>query len=367
MSIMLESLHTRLVELALVGLAALYDETQNLFAYQILDGQRVLMPLHRSVLYTAMSALGLMKARQYGWEDPGIDLDQTLESLAAHRHDIGRRGEAGVLLWADAYHGGQHRPVLLPPVTALVQPETLKRLSSMELAWLLIGLCYTYQRTDNSAAIRSSCLTVYEAVENNFNPHTGLMRHQGSGSGLLAARRQVANFADQIYSVYAFATFYETFQQGEALQHGLQLAQRLCAFQGEQGQWWWHYHAQRGLVVSHYPVFGVHQDGMAPMALLKLAAVSGQDFTDAIQRGLNWLQRNNELREEMIVWERHIIWRDIERTSPAVYLRYLSMASAQVGLTGVVSRLEALGGCRLNPEMRPYHLGWLLYAFAGQK
>lgn len=367
MSIMLESLHVGLVELALSGLAALYDDQQKLFAYQILDGQRVQMPLHRSVLYTAMSLLGLMKARQYGWEETGIDLEQSLESLVAHRDDIGRRGEIGVLLWADAYHGGSYRHMLLPSLRTLMQPQTLARLSSMELAWMLIGLCYTYQRVETSEDLKSLCLTVYQAVKNNFNSRTGLMRHTGSGGGLLAIRSQVANFADQIYNVYAFSTFYETFHQDEALQAGLQLARRLCAFQGEQGQWWWHYHARRGIVVSRYPVFGVHQDGMAPMALLKLAAISGQDFTDAIQRGLNWLQRNNELRQEMIVWDRQIIWRDIQRTPPAVYLRYPAMVLAQTGFTGVVSRLNGVGGFRLNPEMRPYHLGWLLYAFAGEK
>jgi hypothetical protein len=361
-----ETLTAKLVELAIPGLVALYDDQQKLFAYQIKQGKRVPMPLHRSIPYTAMSLLGLLRAREHGWLDTGIDLQQTLDSMISQMDGRGRSGELGLMLWADAHYGGEHRQELLSTIKPLLEPTVLSQLTTMELSWLLIGLCYTYQRVESQGELEAACQLLYKAIQNNFNPETGLLSHKRIGTGFTNLRNQIGNFADQIYTVYAFATFYEVFGHDGALQNALRCANQLVNLQGAQGQWWWHYDSRKGFVVSHYPVFGVHQDGMAPMGLLRLAGVSQQDFSVPIQRGLNWLLRGNELCIDMIAWDRHIIWRDIERKPPTAYLRYLSMVVAQSGLSRPVSWLESQGSFYLNPEMRPYELGWLLYAFAHQ-
>ena len=67
---------------------------------------------------------------------------------------------------------------------------------------------------------------------------------------------------------------------------------RSVARQGPAGQWWWHYDRRTGRVVERYPVYAVHQDAMAPMALLALER-RGAASTCAtpIARGLAWLAR----------------------------------------------------------------------------
>lgn len=360
----IDQLSTKLVRLALQGLPPLYDEQQKLFVYKMDQGQRVATPLASTITYTAITLLGLRRARQGGWNGVAINEAETLEALVQYVEKIPRPGDLGLILWADAHCEGRHKRLLVEAIKPQSQASTLAQLPTMELAWLLIGFCYTQQRSGAEGETEKLALTFYEAVKSRFNPKTGLFCHRQEGTWPARIRNQIGNFADQIYSVYALSLFYEVFGSPEALQGALQCARQLCAFQGEQGQWWWHYQARQGVVASFYPVFAVHQDGMAPMALLKLAAVSQQSFQPAIQRGLRWLFGQNELGVEMVDWQRDLIWRDIELARPISPLRYLSMGLADLGLTGVTRRLNALPMRRVNYEMRSYELGWLLYAFS---
>ena len=91
------------------------------------------------------------------------------------------------------------------------------------------------------------------------------------------------------------------------------VADTLCRLQGPKGQWWWHYDVKTGIVAEEYPVFSVHQDGMAPMALLAIDEAGGTDHSYCIQKGLSWLNEDNELIEQMVVANKGVIWRDIHR------------------------------------------------------
>jgi len=72
-------------------------------------------------------------------------------------------------------------------------------------------------------------------------------------------------------------------------------AEAICRMQGPSGQWWWHYDARNGRIFERYPVYAVHQDGMAPMALFALGEVARLDFSEPIYKGLAWISGNNEL------------------------------------------------------------------------
>lgn len=362
-----ETLQMKLVNLALCGLAPLYDDRQKLFAYRITPGQRTPMPLAWSITYTAITLLGLIKALHNGWQEIPVDVTETLDSLVTHIDRVARPGDLGLILWADALCEGRHQSTVLGAMKRQAHIETLARMTNMELAWLLTGLCYTHQRFGRSGDTENLASTIFEAIASNFNQNTGLFCHARAGAWLTGFRNQIGNFADQIYAVYALSTFYEVFGRPQALQWALQCANRLRILQGNQGQWWWHYDVRQGVVASRYPVFAVHQYGMAPMALFKLSAVSGQDFHPAITRGLMWLFDANELRKEIIDWDKFVTWRDIERTRPVAYLRYASIALLRLGWTNVARWLDAVPLYKLNREMRPYELGWLLYAFADQR
>lgn len=356
---------TEFVSMALRGLATLYDEQQKLFTYRIQQGHLTMMPLTWSIAYTAMTLIGLIKASQHDWNEFFfIDEAETLQALVRELDRVGRLGDLGLILWADAYCEGNHWQAVLGAVKQWLNEGMLERTTTMELAWLLTGLSYTYQRSGHDGDVEKLAMVLHEAISNNFNRNTGLFRHRYTGNWPGGIRDQISNFADQIYAIYALSTFYEVFDRPESLQLGLQCAHRLCELQGGQGQWWWHYNARRGGIASRYPVFAVHQDGMAPMALFKLSDVSGQDFHQAIHRGLSWLFGANELGLRIVDWDQSVVWRSIERTLPAAYLRYFSIALTEVGWAGAARLFDSVPTFKLNYEMRPYHLGWVLYAFA---
>ena len=67
------------------------------------------------------------------------------------------------------------------------------------------------------------------------------------------------------------------------------------------GQWWWHYDSLTGNVFQRYPVYAVHQHGMAPMALFALADAARLDFSQSICNGLAWIYGgNNELAVDLL-------------------------------------------------------------------
>ena len=82
---------------------------------------------------------------------------------------------------------------------------------------------------------------------------------------------------------------FQKFTDPRALDIARQCAQHICALQGKSGQWWWHYDYRTGEILEGYPVYSVHQDAMAPMALLALEEAGGGDYWAPIAKGLQWL------------------------------------------------------------------------------
>jgi hypothetical protein len=102
------------------------------------------------------------------------------------------------------------------------------------------------------------------------------------------------------------------------------------------------------------------------MALLALAAAGGPRMDAHIARGLSWLASAPELKDgSLIDPAAHMVWRKVARREPGKTSRYIQSATARF-----LPSLRAPGLDRLFPpgeidyEDRPYHYGWLLYAWA---
>ena len=186
-----------------------------------------------------------------------------------------------------------------------------------------------------------------------------ISERDGAGVGLLRGR--IGSFADQVYPIYALSKFAQMYGATDALAGAKSCGDGICRVQGPMGQWWWHYDASTGRVAERYPVYSVHQEGMAPMALYALEEASGLDYGEAIQRGLRWISGNNELACDLREAS-GIVWRCIYHGSKhRVYLdRLLSLLGSGVNQSSP-------GGKRIRFECRPYELGWLLYALAGRQ
>ena len=174
-------------------------------------------------------------------------------------------------------------------------------------------------------------------------------------------RGRIGSFADQVYPIYAFSQFAKAYQLDEPLRLALRCGNAICSLQGSLGQWWWHYDSVTGKVVQRYPVYSVHQHGMAPLALYSLASVSKKDFTEPIRKGLNWIASDNELHSDLRDREEILVWRSIFPANK--YEAYFKDLANFVKSSPETSR----GHFSIRTECRPYELGWLLYAFGSRQ
>ena len=174
-------------------------------------------------------------------------------------------------------------------------------------------------------------------------------------------RGRIGCFADQVYPIYGLSKFYEATGELDALKIAGESGDAICSLQGELGQWWWHYDSVTGKVAGRYPVFSVHQDGMAPMALFELGRVSGNDYGTWIYKGLTWITGRNELNCNLVDVNNSAIWRNIHRRTLGKYMEVLTSIMTSQSGQGQPTDLRVLFECW------SYHLGWLLYAFADKK
>jgi hypothetical protein len=172
-------------------------------------------------------------------------------------------------------------------------------------------------------------------------------------------RGRIGSFADQIYPIYAMSKFAKAFQVEDPLGLAVECATAVCGAQGGSGQWWWLYDARSGRVSSRYPVYSVHQHGMAPMGLFAVEEATKHHFRKFVSKGLSWIYGANELGTDMRDGRENLIWRCIlPKKSPS---KYWEMAMNVVRQTreGV-----EVGSLKILYEQRPYEFGWLLFAFA---
>jgi hypothetical protein len=270
----------------------------------------------------------------------------------------GYPGGMGLLLWANGALQCMEPMALLTAagLDAAALQAVIPSLTTMEVAWMVSGLLHSREprlQAASDAALRELGL--------RLNHATLTFRHASANAPLVhRLRGRIANFADQIYPVQAFA-FAAIAQQDKALlQLAADCAGHVVARQGPRGQWWWHHDAATGRVAGRFPVYSVHQHSMAPMALRCVTAAGGPAYTDAVRASRGWLQ-SNEMDIDMVDGSSGIVWRSIERAQgPAA--RALHQAGMLLGRAEGPDR--SAPHLRLNPEMRPYEWGWLLYSAA---
>lgn len=104
---------------------------------------------------------------------------------------------------------------------------------------------------------------------------------------------------------------------------------------------------------------------MVPMAFFELYQATQEDrFRAAAVGGLRWLSRDNDLFVEMLDRDHGILYRSIRRRAPLGRL-VLYGATAVAAAGARVPQLRT--PLEINSTDRPYHLGWILKAWAGRE
>lgn len=347
-----------LLELALKGLVGMFRPDRNLFCHRLRRTRQGLVKEGVSHRYTLMTLMGLSKAEAAGFGSP-IDINAVLNSLRRDTHWVKNAGDLGLFLWTCAIVS----PASLPQITAEFDletaldryPDTRER-RTMELAWFLAGLSHMRLASHPSLPdFTKLALKTYHLLKRNQGRYGTFGHLSTRGSSIGAFRGRIGSFADQVYPIYGLCKFGQAYRVSEALHEAKECADAICRLQGPLGQWWWHYDSKTERVVSKYPVYAVHQDGMAPLALLALSEPTGQDFSRPIFKGLEWISGNNELKIDLRDFENNLVWRSLYQNKPRAYM---SAAQGLLGLSGSST------GLKIKYEDRPYHLGWVLYALA---
>jgi hypothetical protein len=310
-----------------------------------------LEPRGRSLRYTLICLLGLQRARGAGMNvpvEPDELLRQAVDEIDAPEVTV---GDLGLLLWADARAGGRWHDKAAFTLHGRVGAE-FPDLEGLELSWVVIG-----------AAESGADLLLDDALARQLarvDPGSGLFRHRNG-----SRRARFPNFATQIYGVLALAVAARR-GRGEAIAPARRAADRLLELQRPDGGWPWIFDTRSGRVVEPYEVYSVHQDAMAPMALLELSEATGEGrYRDAALAGVEWVFGRNDLERPMLDRGAGIVYRSIRRRAGLDRATlYANTALAAIGRGGVAQRS---GGLEVNPTDRPYHLGWVLEAWAGRE
>jgi hypothetical protein len=360
----------RFADIAAVALDALpgmFDPGSRLFSHKTFCGDDGQVNQGSNVLYSAVSLVGLLSQGRRA-PDQVLPIGEALDGVHTAVGRGGSAGELANLVWACTMADDRRGEQVLGRL-AEVEP---RQRPSGELGQVLHGLAvgagaYPRQRDRAMAAARAceaELLARFCPGGDVFraSPRRALPRRE-----LLESR--LTSFAAQVYPLHGLAAFHLATgtQPGDAIGR---VAARIVEAQGPLGQWWWLYATRARKVLEGYPVYSVHQDGMAFLGLMELEKLGIDSFAEPLALGLEWLSGANELATDMVDRRPGLINRCIQRAgsdadgaygiSRANLLRVIGRSTLPAAIAdhteAELERLEVLRECR------SYHLGWLLYA-----
>jgi hypothetical protein len=334
----------------------MYDDKDRQFVFRVRRDSAGLVREGHSARYSAIAMIGLARedegeARRILGHDPAL----LLRGLQTRGEVSDGLGDVALVHWALTAHRWRDREGTLRRLLALRPAETPQ--PTVELAWCLMALS-----VDAEAPVGDTRERLARRLVDSARP-AGVFPHVLNGS--TSGRSHVSCFADFVYPIQALSTYHKLTGDRAALDAALEASALICRLQGRAGQWWWHYDARTGEVVEPYPVYAVHQDSMAPMALRALQEASGRDFAEPVARGLEWLSTSPELQGGSLIDDTTgLIWRKVARREPGKLARYLQAAASRLRPSFRVPGLDRVLPPRsIDFEDRPYHLGWVLYAW----
>lgn len=330
-----------------------------LFDRQLRDGRWDATLGTEDVTSTAIVLIGVHRA---GVPPASIGLSpaRTFEALAAQARRRAYPGGHGLVLWAHAaWDLWPARKLDAALGVTFDHPDGwVPRLTTMETAWLVSGLAHRARR--GGGRPRDALARIAGVLRSRFDARSRLFRHADAAAPLAhRVRRWIANFADQVYSVQALSFASIVLGDSPSRDAAEACAARIVELQGPLGQWPWQYDVRRGCLASFFPVYSVHQHGMAPMALFALAAAGGKDHRDAVERSVAWIS-DNEAGVSMLDEHSGTIWRDVAPVESAA----AKAARRVLIVAGRASPAPRSPRLAINRETRPYEWAWCLYAGA---
>jgi hypothetical protein len=346
--------------LALRSLLSLFDEKEKLFVRCIAQTENGIHREKTSKRHTMIALLGLHRLAESGEALP-IDVSAIRDIILADTDWVKSLKDLGLLLWLTAECCPERLGKLLNDIdleNALSSYLDSSRTSTEELSWFLAGIAHVHLACDRSIPdLADVAVDTYHLLESN-QTGSGIFGH-ATPAGRLKGHffNRTGTFADQMYAIYAFTIFARAFQIEEPLDAALRCANSIRALQGELGQWWFLYDKRTSQVVNRYPLFSLHQDGIAPVALLALEEITGQSFHESVYKGMSRVTRATEHSDDLSNLDQSMIWDSIEpkRRISSFLERSLSFLNG--------SHTPQIQSLKIQYAARTDQFGWMLYAF----
>jgi hypothetical protein len=351
-------------QIAADALRRMYRPTEGLFAFRLRRSAASDVLEGISLRYTAVVLVALAD-EPTATSDPilaGHTTADVCDRLINRLRDSTDLGEVALALWAarrlnhPRTRDALDRLRAFDPVSACVP--------TVELAWCLTALSVKAEQGGDPSlahAIATRLLASYDRSARMF-------RHWPAGARGSRLRGHVSCFADFVYPIQALSHYAGLAENPTPLDVARDCAAQMCALQGDHGQWWWHFDVRTGGIVERYPVYAVHQEAMAPMALFALEDASGNADDRAVQRGIEWLFDPPEISGSLVDREAGVIWRKVGRHEPGKLVRSVNAATSRLHPK---LRLPGLGRLfrpgAVDYESRPYHMAWILHAWSGRR
>lgn len=345
---------------ALRSLVSLFDEEEKLFArcaYLTKQGIQREAPSRKR---TMIALLGLHRLAESGEALP-LDVNSIREVMLGDTSWVKSVADLGLLIWFTAKCEPERLGKLFNNFyfeKVLDTYEDARQARTRSLAWLLAGIAHARLACPGSLPdLTDIAVDTYHLLQDNQS-EDGIFGHAASLGFLQQILcNRMGTFADQMYAIYAFTAFAQAFQIEEPLGSALRCANSIRALQGELGQWWFLYDKRTSRVVNQYPLYSLHQDGIAPVALLSLGEATGQSFHESVYKGLSRVEKTNELGEELQNLDHSLIWDSI-----APMRRISNFGEGALSFLNI-SRRSPAESLKIRQAARPDHFGWMLYAF----
>ena len=351
----------QLRSIAVYALARMYRPEEQLFAFTLRKSGDAEVLEGVSRRYTATALIGLANEDQsvVGEVLGSQSREDVCGRLIADLGESRELGEVALTAWAARmlHHPDAHKAV-----------EALRRMDpssgvhpTVEYSWALTALSIAgSDATDMALAER-----IANDLMGSFRQESGIFPHGPAGRGLTALRSHISCFADFVYPIQALSHYHRATGDVRAAEAATACAENMCRLQGPAGQWWWHFDVRTGRVVERYPVYAVHQDSMAPMALFALADGCGRDHSESIKKGLHWLYNPAEITGHLVDTERNVIWRKVARREPAKLARTLQATASRIHSTLRLPAVDVVfPPAEIDYETRPYHMAWIFHAWS---